>query len=73
LIHDAQNHYTGMHVMLANMEYPKFPVALGVIRDYKHQHTYDEAVVMQIEEAKAQTKNKSMQDVLMAGAIWEIK
>jgi len=73
LIHDAHNRFTGLHVMLANMEYPRFPVALGVIRDCRQEENYDQAVKMQIEDAQTKTKNKSLQDVLMHGAIWEIK
>lgn len=73
LVHDSHNRFAGLHVMLANMEYPEFPVALGVIRDYRTKNMYDVAVEDQIEEAQEKTKNKSMQDVLMSGVIWEVK
>lgn len=73
LVHNAETAFTGLQVMLANMEYPKFPVALGVIRDNKTQDVYDEAVVEQIDLAKSRTKNKTMQDVLYSGAVWEVK
>lgn len=73
LVHDAHNKFTGLHIMLANMEYPQFPVALGIIRDCQQKYTYDQEVEMQIEEAQSKTKHKSMQDVLLSGAIWEVK
>ena len=47
LVHDAQENNPGMHTMLANMRYPGFPVALGVIRSVSAP-TYDMAVNGQI-------------------------
>ncbi len=72
LVHNANNRFAGIHVILANMEYPDFPVALGVIRDYKEK-TYDSSVERQIEEIQATSKNKSIMDVLKSGATWEVK
>jgi 2-oxoglutarate/2-oxoacid ferredoxin oxidoreductase subunit beta len=39
LIHDAQESNPGIQYMLANMKYPEYPVALGVIRQYHHLPT----------------------------------
>ncbi len=72
LVHDAHNRFAGLHVILANMEYPDFPVALGVIRDYK-KPSYDSSVEKQIEHIKAGSKFKSISDVMKSGATWEVK
>ena len=73
LVHDAHNRFAGIHVMLANMEYPDFPVALGVIRDYRKKNMYDQAVEKQILSVQEKSTKKTMQDVLMSGAVWEVK
>ncbi|MCD6347552.1 MAG: 2-oxoacid:ferredoxin oxidoreductase subunit beta [Bacteroidales bacterium] len=73
LVHDSHNRFAGLHVMLANMEYPELPVALGVIRDYRQRENYDAALVRQIKEVQKTAKNKSIRDVMLSGATWEIK
>jgi len=73
LVHDAHNRFAGLHVVLANMEYPQFPVALGVIRDYRKKNMYDQAVEKQIEDVKEKSKINSVQDLLLSGATWEVK
>lgn len=72
LVHDAQTHFAGIHVMLASMEYPKHPVALGVIRAYNDKITYDAAVEAQISEIKKESKIKCMDDLLASGGTWEV-
>ena len=72
LVHDAHTHLTGMHVLLANMDYPEFPVALGVIRAYEGQDTYDIEVEKQIENIQASSKIKSVDDLLSSGSTWEV-
>lgn len=73
LVHDAHTRFAGIHVMLANMEYPEYPVAIGVIRDYRQMERYDQAVADQIDAVRQESPNKTMQDVLMSGAVWEVK
>ncbi|MCD4769675.1 MAG: 2-oxoacid:ferredoxin oxidoreductase subunit beta [Bacteroidales bacterium] len=51
LVHDARENNPGMHTMLANMRYPGFPVALGVIRAVSAP-TYDMALTGQIAKVK---------------------
>lgn len=72
LVHDAKNPNPGLHVMLANMNYPAFPVALGVIRAVKHS-TYDDNVRDQLLEVQKTAKIKSMDDLLHSGDIYELK
>lgn len=72
LIHDAHCQDNTLHMKLALMEGPDFPIALGVIRDVEAP-CYDEAVYAQIEEVKAKKKDRSLEELLMMGETWEIK
>lgn len=72
LVHDATEDNPGIHYMLANMSYPDYPVALGVIRAVAGP-TYDEAVHAQIEERKEKTSIKSVSDLLTSGNTWLVK
>lgn len=71
LVHDAYNPNPGIHMMLANMEYPDYPVALGVIRNVKDS-TYDDNVRDQVLEVMKTAKIKSVDDLLNSGDTWEV-
>jgi 2-oxoglutarate ferredoxin oxidoreductase subunit beta len=71
LVHDATTPNPGIHVMLANMSYPDFPLALGVIRAVKHP-TYDDNVRDQLLEVQKDAKIKCMDDLLRSGDTYEI-
>jgi 2-oxoglutarate ferredoxin oxidoreductase subunit beta len=71
LVHDAYNPNPGIHMMLANMEYPDYPVALGVIRNVKDS-TYDDNVRDQVLEVMKTAKIKSVDDLLNSGETWEV-
>lgn len=73
LTHDAHEKDTTLHVMLAAMKYPEYPVALGVIRSVEDDAVYDKKVAEQVEQVKADSKIKCMNDLLHSGATWEIK
>jgi 2-oxoglutarate ferredoxin oxidoreductase subunit beta len=72
LVHDAQEVNPGIQYMLANMKYPEYPVALGVIRSVSGP-TYDEAVHEQIENIQKTAKIKCMDDLLMSGSTWNVE
>ncbi len=72
LVHDAVEANPGIHYMLANMDYPEYPVALGVIRSVESP-TYDMAVHEQIETIRSQSKIKCMDDLLMSGSTWVVE
>jgi 2-oxoglutarate/2-oxoacid ferredoxin oxidoreductase subunit beta len=72
LVHDAVEANPGIHYMLANMDYPEYPVALGVIRSVESP-TYDMAVHEQIEEIRSKSKIKCMDDLLMSGSTWVVE
>jgi 2-oxoglutarate/2-oxoacid ferredoxin oxidoreductase subunit beta len=71
LVHDAREPNPGIHYMLANMNYPEYPVALGVIRSVPSA-TYEASVHSQIEEIKKTAKIKCMDDLLMSGSTWNV-
>ncbi|HKK42451.1 MAG TPA: 2-oxoacid:ferredoxin oxidoreductase subunit beta [Bacteroidales bacterium] len=71
LVHDSHEENPGIHYMLANMKYPNYPVALGVIRAVPGP-TYDQAVAEQIESVKKDAKIKSVNDLLMSGSTWKV-
>lgn len=72
LVHDAHSNFPGLHLMLADMEYPQFPVALGVIRDFRGMPTYESEVVEQISRIRETAKIKCMDDLLNSGSTWEV-
>jgi 2-oxoglutarate ferredoxin oxidoreductase subunit beta len=71
LIHDQYAHDPGIHLMLAQMSLPEFPIALGVIRSAKSA-TYDDMVEDQIKYAKENSKIKCVDDLLNSGDVFEI-
>ncbi len=72
LVHDQYSQDPGIHLMLAKMQPPVFPVALGVIRSAMFP-TYDDLVREQIIEARKTSPIKTVQDLLNSGETWEIK
>jgi 2-oxoglutarate ferredoxin oxidoreductase subunit beta len=72
LVHDAHETNPGIQYMLANMKYPEYPVALGVIRAVPGP-TYEIAVKEQITEIQAGSRIKNMDDLLNSGSVWEVR
>ena len=57
--------------MLANMRYPEYPVALGVVRSVDGP-TYDRAMQEQIEGVQKNAKIKCMDDLFKSGSTWSV-
>jgi 2-oxoglutarate/2-oxoacid ferredoxin oxidoreductase subunit beta len=72
LVHDQYQQDPGIHLMLAKMAPPHFPVAMGVIRAAMYP-TYDDLVEDQIDEIKKTSKIKCVDDLLNSGDVWEIE
>jgi 2-oxoglutarate ferredoxin oxidoreductase subunit beta len=72
LVHDAGEPNPGIHYMLANMRYPEYPVALGVIREVTW-HTYENDVEKQISAIKENSAIKCVDDLLMSGSTWVVE
>ena len=64
--------YQAILVQSADMKYPDYPVALGIIRDVKDV-TYDDGVRDQVAEVKAKSKIQCVDDLLRSGSTWEVK
>lgn len=71
LVHDAHQKNPMLHLMLVNMRYPEFPVALGVIRSVSAP-TYERLMEQQIEEVRNTSPIKCMDDLLRSGDTWEV-
>lgn len=73
LVHDAKTEFAGIHLLLANMDYPKYPVALGVIRACEAAKSYDVKMEDQIEVIGEKSRIHTMKDLLYSGSTWEVK
>jgi 2-oxoglutarate ferredoxin oxidoreductase subunit beta len=71
LVHDATEENPGIHYMLANMKYPEYPVALGVIRAVAGP-TYEKALADQISTVQKSSKIRCMDDLLNSGPVWKV-
>jgi 2-oxoglutarate ferredoxin oxidoreductase subunit beta len=72
LIHDATDQDGFLHQSLISMKLPEFPVAMGVIRAVPSK-VYNEAMDEQIEEAKAKSKIKSVDQLFASGNTWTVE
>jgi 2-oxoglutarate ferredoxin oxidoreductase subunit beta len=72
LIHDAHEPDICLHMMIANMNVPEFPVAMGVIRAVK-KLTFDEGMKAQLEENIQTAKFRSSDELFNSGDTWEVK
>jgi 2-oxoglutarate ferredoxin oxidoreductase subunit beta len=73
LVHDAYCEDNTLHMKLALMDGPDFPVALGIIRDVQAP-SYDDSVYAQIEAVRAKKPDRTLEDMLMTTSeTWEIK
>lgn len=72
LVHDQYAQDPGIHLMLAKMYPPQFPIALGVIRSAMFP-TYDDLVEEQILHAKKTSKIQKVDDLLNSGEVFDIK
>lgn len=71
LVHDAHSKNPLLHLMIANMTFPDFPVALGIIRKVETT-TYEEKVERQIKEIREKSSIKTIKDLLYSGNTWEV-
>jgi len=71
LVHDKYQWESGIHILLATMAPPKYPVALGVIRSIT-DFTYDDKMENIIKQEKENSPIKTMDDLLNSGKTWDI-
>ena len=72
LVHDEKEKTTGIHMMLAHMAPPEFPVAIGVIRNVDAP-TYNQCLDGVIENETAKSSIKCVDDLLNSGSTWDIE
>ena len=72
LVHDKYQWESGIHVLLATMEPPEYPIALGVIRSIT-DFTYDGKMEQMIQDEKENNPIKCVDDLLNSGKTWEIE
>jgi 2-oxoglutarate ferredoxin oxidoreductase subunit beta len=72
IIHDAFEPNPGIQYMLANMRYPQYPVALGIIRSVSG-NTYENDVVEQIRGIQKDAKIKNIDDLFKSGSTWKVE
>ena len=72
LVHDAHCPDNTLHLKLALMDGPDFPVALGVIRDVAAP-TYNDSVHEQLQEVSAKKPYHNFHELLLTNDIWEVK
>ena len=71
LVHNALESNPGIQYMLANMRFPEYPLALGVIRSVPGP-TYENDVELQIDAVRKTSSIKCMDDLLNSGSAWEV-
>ena len=72
LVHDEKEPTTGIHMMLAHMAPPEFPVAIGVIRNVEAP-TYNQCLDGVIEKETSKSSIKCVDDLLNSGSTWDIE
>ena len=72
LVHDETEKTTGIHMMLAHMAPPEFPVAIGVIRNVEAP-TYNQCLDGVIENETTKSSIKCVDDLLNSGSTWDIE
>lgn len=72
LVHNKTEKTIGIHMMLAHMMPPDFPIAIGVIRDVKAS-TYNDCLSDIIDRESAKSDIKNVDDLLNSGNTWIIE
>ncbi len=71
LVHDQFEQDPGVHVMIARMAPPQFPVAFGIIRSVAAE-TFEKVMENTIMEAKANSTVKNTDEMLRSANTWTI-
>lgn len=71
LVHNAHSRDDTRHYMLSRMTRPDYPVALGVIREWK-TGVYEEMLYKQVRDSRKKSKIQSVNDLLQSGNTFRI-
>jgi 2-oxoglutarate ferredoxin oxidoreductase subunit beta len=69
LVHDAHSSSRALESLLASLEPPEFPVALGIFRQVERP-TYDDLLMAQIDAAVAKNGRGQLPRLLSGGTTW---
>jgi 2-oxoglutarate ferredoxin oxidoreductase subunit beta len=72
LVHNAIDHLDTRHYMLARMNLPDYPIAMGVIRSCKST-VYEEMLYQQIKTSRSKAKVLCMDDLLASGNTFRLE
>ncbi len=72
LVHDMTQKNPIIHLALANLNLPDFPMVFGIIRAVEAS-CFDDLLNQQIEEVKSKSKFKCMDDVFNSGSTWTVE
>lgn len=72
LVHDKYKKDPGIHMMIARMMPPEFPVALGVIRSVAAE-TFDQSMMASMKQEQENSAVKTVDQLLHSGATWNIE
>lgn len=71
LVHDSQTKSLALAGLLAGLEPPQFPRALGVFREIERP-TYDGLLAAQVQQAVEKRGRGNLKNLLNAGTVWEV-
>lgn len=72
LVHDATMKDSTMHLALAKLELPEYPVAVGIIRN-ADKPTFDAVVHDRINDAVSRSEAGLVQELFRQGSTWELE
>lgn len=72
LVHDMTQKNPIIHLALANLNLPDFPMVFGIIRAVEAS-CFDDLLYQQIEEVKTNSKFKCLDDVFNSGSTWTVE
>ncbi len=71
LVHNVRSESPALAALLAELEPPQFPTALGIFRDVERP-TYDQLLVDQIQQAMTKRGRGDLRALLNAGTTWQV-
>jgi len=71
LVHNAHSADDTRHYMLSRMSLPDYPVAMGVIREWKTS-VYEDMLYKQVRESQKKSRIQSVNDLLQSGNTFQI-
>jgi 2-oxoglutarate ferredoxin oxidoreductase subunit beta len=72
LVHDETREDPSIAFLLSRMEWPEYPVPVGVLRAVE-KPTYDDLMRMQIEQAQADEGAPNIKDLFLEGDTWTVE